>query len=130
MLDTENVQVATAVTNSQGKVSFTNVRPGAYTVCEVLQSGLTNEQPCRAVQVDPAQIANLTFANVVAGAAAATVDGTAVTIFAAPNVAVDEANYDVPATDDAWLNTDTLELTNYIYLPLVNQSAEESVPQQ
>jgi hypothetical protein len=91
----------------------------------VLQGGLTNPQPCRPVQVGSNQIADLTFANVVGGAAAAT--NTAVTLFDGPTGAANEENYDVAPNDDQWLNTEVVELTNVLYLPLISQSDANTV---
>lgn len=40
-----NAQIASGTTDGNGSLTFANVAPGSYTVCETLQSGWTNTDP-------------------------------------------------------------------------------------
>jgi Leucine-rich repeat (LRR) protein len=66
-------QVTTLTTDLEGRAVFTNLRPGAYTVCETLPAGWYNitpgsldatfKQPCYSVTVAPGQAVWARFGN-------------------------------------------------------------------
>lgn len=129
LLNSQNQPVASDVTNHQGKVSFTKMRPGDYTVCEVLQNGLTNPQPYIVIQVHPGETTAITFANlsadVVGNAGAEQTASPSISQFASPQDENPDAEEAAMPNDDAWLNSeapmveDGSELTNRLYLPVV-----------
>ncbi|MEZ4733365.1 MAG: hypothetical protein R3E79_40230 [Caldilineaceae bacterium] len=67
------------VTNDLGKADFTLLKPGSYTVCEVMQAGWLNTQPggstpCRTITLQPGVNTTVYFGNRQSGVTAATVD--------------------------------------------------------
>ena len=127
LLDSQGQLVASAVTNQQGKVSFTNVQPGAYTVCEVLQNGLANPQPCAAIQALPAETTAITFANLNAGGVRSAGADQLVSQFASLDSEEPDTDEAIMPNDDAWLSSeapvvaDAGELTKQLYLPVVTR---------
>ena len=124
LLDDQNVQIATQTTNNNGKVSFTNLRPGDYTVCEVLQNGLSNPQPCRPLQIAPHQIAQLTFANVTgAGVMGAALDNNTLFSVGSPDSSSeeDEDAEEVAPNDDAWLQSADAAMDHILFLSVVRR---------
>lgn len=127
LANSQDQLVASAVTNQQGKVSFTNVRPGAYTVCEVLQNGLANSQPCATIQALPAETTAITFANLNAGSVRSAGADWLLSQFASPGDEDPDADEAIMPDDDAWLSSeepavaDEDDLTNQLYLPVVTR---------
>ena len=130
LYDNQQALVAEQVTNMHGKVSFTSLRPGNYTVCEELTAGWVNtqpglidpafSQPCYVLTLGVGQIAQVVFGNS-DGLAASSVpsydDG--VFIFSMPDNETDDDNYDAVDTDEEYLNTP--DEVSGIYLPLVTR---------
>jgi hypothetical protein len=127
LFDSQNQLTASGVTNRQGKVSFTGLRPGAYTLCEVLQDGLTNVQPCVAFQALPGTTTTVTFANRGAGAVRNSGTDFLMSQITSQKVEDPEVDEDIVANDDAWLNDhapqegDESEAANQLYLPVVTR---------
>ena len=124
LLDAQNAQIASQTTNNNGKVSFTNLRPGLYTVCEVLQDGLSNPQPCRPVQIGPNEIAQITFANLTGSG----VSGAALN----SNVLISEGSLDssseededseeVAPNDDVWLQSADAAMDHTLFLSVIRR---------
>jgi hypothetical protein len=129
LYNAQQTLVEEAVTNAHGKVSFTGLHPGNYTVCEELTASWFNtqpgfsdptfQQPCYVLTLGVGQTAQVKFGNVdhpvVSASPPATSDG--VVIFDAPDDEVNDENYDVIDTDEVWLNTpDAME---GLFLPLI-----------
>lgn len=124
LLDDQNVQVASEITNNNGKVSFTNLRPGSYTLCEVLQDGLTHPQPCQPVQIGPNEIAEITFANGTGGGASgASLNLNALISQGGPDSSdVDDGEgEEIVPTDDEWLQTAQAAMDHSIFLATVSR---------
>jgi hypothetical protein len=97
----QSAQVAAQVTNQEGRAVFTNLRPGAYTVCETLLVGWYNitpgaidatfNQPCYSVTVAAGQAIWTRFGN------------NNTPLLSAADLAPfgDVVICDLPATDDA-----------------------------
>lgn len=79
LYDAQNNQLASGVTDANGRVNFTGRLPGAYKVCETLTPGWINTQPnvldpvlgrpCRSVITEPGVTTTLNFGNRVVAAA-------------------------------------------------------------
>jgi hypothetical protein len=127
LFDGQNQLAASDITNRQGKASFTGLRPGAYTLCEVLQDGLTNVQPCVAFQALPGTTTTVTFANRGAGAVRNSGTDFLMSQITSQKVEDPEVDEDIVANDDAWLNDhapqegDESEAANQLYLPVVTR---------
>lgn len=138
LYDMAQTLVAEQVTNSLGKVSFTGVAPGNYTVCEALPQGWFNtrpglidatyNQPCYLLTLGIDVAAEVSFGNNTQplARAAEQESGESVIYFPAPDV--EEDDYAAAYSDAAWLNTplaneDTGEATDEaadsLYLPLI-----------
>ncbi|MCC6458018.1 MAG: pullulanase-type alpha-1,6-glucosidase [Caldilineaceae bacterium] len=117
------------LTNKQGKMRYPGLRPGNYTICEELRAGWFNtqpglidatyQQPCYLLTVGPGQIAQVHFGNVdrpvARSAQSSAIQG--MLIFDAPDVEVDEANYDAVDTDEAWLNAP--DTVGGLFMPMI-----------
>ena len=125
----QSSQVAVQITDQEGRTVFTNLRPGAYTICETLLAGWYNitpgtidaafKQPCYSVTVAAGQAIWTRFGNsnmpLLSAAGAAPLS--------------DVVNCDLPATDDAgnavaperdpWEEEEAA--SNTIFLPLVSR---------
>ncbi len=127
LFDSQNQLVASGITNRQGKARFTGLRPGAYTLCEVLQDGLTNTQPCTMLQALPGTTSTVTFANRGAGAVRSSGADVLLSQFTGQEAEDPDAEEEVVLTDDTWLN-DSAPLddaasapANQLFLPVVTR---------
>jgi len=130
LYDAQGALAGTQVTNNLGKVSFTKVRPGAYTVCEVLASGWFNthpgalnpvyQQPCYALTAAPGQTVQATFGNNQSGAtsaiAAASDDGL---LFLPMDDLETEDGEGMAEEVDEWVTTPDFEQN--VFLPLISR---------
>lgn len=127
--------VKSQATNKTGKVSFPNLPPGDYTICEVLRAGWHNivppglhptyTQPCYTQAIMPGETVEFLFGNSTTPAASALpqpeVGGNILVTPAAMAEAADEES-DVVLTDDAWLNaTEPADLIHTIFLPVIGR---------
>jgi uncharacterized protein (DUF2141 family) len=131
---------ATGVTGSNGQVVLSNLRPGAYTICETSQPGWhhtlpttlnpTYNQPCYSVTLQPNQSATSTFGNRPVAATAAEealpvppadlpADESGVTIIDGGEVPFDESGYDGHDPDVVDENQPVLD--QMIFLPVVQR---------
>ncbi|MEZ4734892.1 MAG: right-handed parallel beta-helix repeat-containing protein [Caldilineaceae bacterium] len=134
LYDAQGALVGAQVTNKLGKVSFSKVRPGAYTMCEVLSSGWINtqpgalnpvyQQPCYPLTAAPGQTVQAVFGNNQTGAtralAADSHDGLLFLPVAEPETADEEGIAEEVAEEvDEWVTTPDFEQT--VFLPLINR---------
>jgi hypothetical protein len=122
LFDHEQLLVASAPTNSTGKVIFVDLPPGDYVLCEQLQGGLTHPQPCQPITVSPATTTFVLFANRVDAAAQPSAAATAITVLPdGADVATAEAG--ITAADLQWLQSDeAVEIAaseQQLFLPLL-----------
>ncbi len=125
-------QVASAVTNRNGKANFNFLPWQPYTVCETQQLGWRNtepaalnptfNQPCYTLTLNPGQIGTVRFGNrnlpATKTLTATMAANENVTITAWPDVLDDEAGY----ADDVFVDEDLEQAADeerWIYLPLV-----------
>lgn len=134
LYDAQSTLVGAQLTNNQGKVSFTNVRPGAYSVCEGLTSGWFNtqpgathtvyQQPCYTVTVAPNQTIQVTFGNNQTGATralSADNDDGGILFFSVDDTDDEESENENVMIDaeDEWLTVPDFE--QQIFLPLITR---------
>ena len=124
------VQVASQSTNNNGSATFLNLRPGAYTVCEVQQSGWFHitpatlnpayQKPCYSVTLNSGQAVAVRFGN----------STTPLTVAATADDVTDLIVSDLPDTDDEGNEVAPLpdpwpeapaEEANTLFLPLVTR---------
>ena len=129
LYDAQDTLVTTQVTNDLGKLSFTGLRPGLYTVCEQATAGWTNTQPgaadtkhqglpCYAVTLAPGDTAEADFGatdNPVPGGQANPQGG--LRIDPPSDTQINQENTDTSGVD-AWVNT--ADQNGVIYLPLIS----------
>ena len=125
-----DTQVGSQTTDSNGRAIFLNLRPGAYTVCEVQQSGWFHitpatlnpayQKPCYSVTINPSQAVAVRFGN----------STTPLTLAAEADDLTDLIVIDLPDTDDEGNEVTPLpdpwpeapaEGANTLFLPLVMQ---------
>lgn len=68
LYDATGSQIGSRTTNSVGQALFSNLAPGNYTICEVMQAGWVNSlpgtaTPCYALSLTPADTATVYFGN-------------------------------------------------------------------
>ena len=131
--------VNSQVTNKAGKVSFANLRPGDYAICEVLRAGWHNiappglhptySKPCYTRTIMPGETVEFLFGNSTTPTASAVsqpeISGNLLVTPADTNETAietgDEAG-DIVVTDDAWLNAaEPEELIHTIFLPVIGR---------
>jgi hypothetical protein len=129
-----STQVAVQATNQEGRTVFANLRPGAYTICEVLQAGWYNitpgatdatyGQPCYTVTVAPGTAIWTRFGNSTTPPASALARTTAAEPFNDVIVcdlpATDDAGNEVASERDPW-EEEEAATTHTIFLPLVSR---------
>ncbi len=126
-------EVATQTTGVDGRTTFTNVRPGSYTVCTTVRSGWYNigpgvvdvryGQPCYTITVDPGMAVWVRFGNsttpLVTVAGAVPLDSMPLNdVAVCALVATDDAGNLLGLERDLW-EEEEAATTNTIYLPLV-----------
>lgn len=125
LFDASGAPVATQTTNERGKVSFIGVRPGAYTLCETLQDGLTHPQPCQPLRVDPGQTVQVTFANHTAGetvnAASASTRLVSDSMDQEVDMSVDGEEVGAAPKDEEWLTSEEISLDYALFLPVIDR---------
>ena len=123
-----SAQVGVQTTNTNGSASFPNLRPGGYTVCEVMQpdwfnitpSVLTHpyQKPCYSVTLAPGQVAAVRFGNsttpLVAVAEAGAFDD--VIVMDLPDT--DDDGNEVTPLPDPWPDVAEAQVSA-LFLPLV-----------
>ncbi|MFN8491612.1 MAG: SdrD B-like domain-containing protein [Caldilineaceae bacterium] len=123
-------QVSSQTTDATGRTTFTNLRPGGYTVCETPQSGWFNitpnvltrpyQKPCYAVTVNPGQTVATLFGNsttplVAAAEVGAFSDGKVIN----SSTTDDEGNAVTPGADPRPAAAEAQ--ANRLFLPLVTR---------
>jgi hypothetical protein len=129
-----STQVATQATDTEGRALFINLRPGAYTICEVLQAGWYNitpgttdatyGQPCYTVTVAPGTAIWTRFGNSTTSPASTLAGITAAEPFndviVCAMAATDDAGNTMGPERDPWEEQEqAAEQT--IFLPLVRR---------
>lgn len=124
----QNVRIKSGVTNQHGKVSFTGLAPGVYTVCEELPAGWNNSQPatiytplhqpCYGLAFGPGKGGEMRFGNNQTASPGQISDklDTVIPIF---DVGDYEDNGTQAELDDIWLNAPGMQAT--IYLPIIKK---------
>ncbi len=125
-----NAQVGSQTTASNGLATFLNVRPGPYTVCEVMQTNWFNitpsglhplyQQPCYSVAIAPGQAVAVRFGNSTPPltTAAEASDFTDVIVMALP--ATDDEGNEIMTLPNPWPDAPAEE-ANTLFLPLVTR---------
>jgi len=147
LYDDHDTQVASKITNRQGKVNFAGLAPGRYTVCEELQNGWSNtqpsttdptySQPCYTAVLRPDIGMEARFGNYQGVISASELVPEQGPLFTELSAGMSEAEAELgdmaPAVEaeDAWLtlepipadeqNTEKVEYTHQVYLPVVSR---------
>jgi hypothetical protein len=129
-----STQVAAQATNKDGRALFVNLRPGTYTICEVLQAGWYNitpgttdatyGQPCYTVTVAPGTAIWTRFGNSTTPPASALAGATAAEPFndviVCAMTATDDAGNEMGPERDPWEEQEQAA-EGTIFLPLVRR---------
>ena len=124
-----SAQITTQVTDQEGRTVFTNLRPGSYTICEVLVASWFNitpntldatyHQPCYTVTVAPGQAVWTRFGNSTTPLVSAADETPVSDIVVCDLPATDDAGSEMAAERDPWEEEE--QAGNAIFLPLVNR---------
>jgi hypothetical protein len=128
-------QIISQATGSDGRATFTNLRPGAYTICETVPAGWYNitpgsldatfKQPCYSVTVAPGQAIWARFGNSTtplasAASAALAAAATFEDIMICDLAATDNAGNPVAPERDLW-EEEEAAAPHTLFLPLVRR---------